>query len=227
MTAFTFNTSITATKRGLGSFKYEAVGGTGSPSLPAGSGRVSVNLNNKVVNYAVSHTNDSGAASGTIIAADTVLATGVTGTSTSSVGLTAIGFDASSNRYNFVAALKAQLEIDFATEITSVTFPGSATSGTDTATFNVSNAEVLEVSENLSNVSGAILTTPSRTEKDIFSKHSGWIGKLDDDVNNAARLQAIMGTADANASGGYDIASNTEFDGKFVPGIHTYIKRKK
>ena len=119
MTAFTFNTAIAATKRGLGSFKLDAVGGTGSPSLPAGSGRVTVILDGRRIDYAVSHTNDGGVASGSIIAADTVLASGVTGANTSSVGLTAIGFDASTNRYNFVAAAKAQLEIDFATEILS------------------------------------------------------------------------------------------------------------
>lgn len=228
MTEFTYNAAITATKRGIGSIRLIATTGTAVANLPAGA-TARITIGPKTINYAISRTDEGGVATGTIIQTDSVIGTLQTGSSESVVGYTALGFDsATSTRYDVVDVWSTQIETDFGTDIiTNVSGPGAATGGTDTFTLTTYGQVVKEASETFSNISATVFSTPTEDELQYWINLTGLVDVVDNSDVNAAYLQSIMDTADSDPAGGYDIANDTEYNTKFIPGVHEYLKRKK
>jgi len=229
MTEFTYG-SVTQPVRGVGVFTITASAGTGAvTNIPAGTSIVDLHIDNKNITYVVSITNDGGAASGTIIEAGTVLkATGsVTGASTGTVGKTVVGLDSSTNRHAFVTSLKNLIDVDFASSLSTSTFASSATGSAQTATFTTQDAVIKANFENIANISSAVTVTPTASQVSD-RQYEGLVDILDNEDYIAVELQARMGTADNDPSGGgFDIANDTEYTTKFIPALKDFKKKVK
>tara|TARA_B100001093_G_scaffold152768_1_gene145456 strand:- start:10780 stop:11493 length:714 start_codon:yes stop_codon:yes gene_type:complete len=237
MTAFTFNASISKAARGIDQCLIAVTDGdlaTADQFTAGETFSLGYGTQGPIRKFILSDTSEAGPATGTIVAADTILAdnggSADTVAGAGNVGAIAVGVGLNdATQFEMLVEIKAALEHPnaFGPDFFDVSsMPGSAADGGQFLTLEVEGR--VAFGEDFSEIGEiGIVHTPADQTKMNRVFWENYSNKLDDDTAMSTVLQERMGTADANASGGFDIASTSEYEDKFLPTLFAFKKKVK
>lgn len=233
MTAFTFNSAINESVRGISTLTLTVPDGDEALSDAITPGEfVFIGVEGQsTVKFVMSDTAESGVATGTVCTATTILADNAGEddilAGATNVGAIAVGFDQSAaTQHAFLTALNTAQASAFGSGFFTATLPTQATGSQALVLTKVGALFTDPGTNDIATLTESHTDAPTSNTLDN-SSWEGFAGDLDDSVAIAKELQARMGTADTNATDGYDIANDTEYTTKFIPALREFKKKVK
>ena len=233
MTAFTFNSAINESVRGISTLTLTVLDGDAVLADAITPGEfIFIGVEEQTpVKFVMSDTGENGVVTGTVCTATTILADNGGAEDTlagaANVGAIAVGFNqATATQHAFLTELNTAQASAFGSGFFTATLPTEATGSQALVLTKVGQLFSDPGTNDIATVANTHTDAPTSNNLDNSSWES-LAGDLDDNADVAAELQARMGTADAAAAGGYDIADDTEYTTKFIPALREFKKKVK